>query len=94
MRILEKRIFYWRLAGITGQRVLSRADEIVHLEPKMAEVLVYLAAHAGKAYCIFLERQRLYQGRTREDDQLEEQAYQKRSNSIPPMVAPTPLAMN
>jgi len=48
MRIPEQKEFFigdWRVSPADG--VLSRADEIVHLEPKVAEVLVYLAAHAG-----------------------------------------------
>lgn len=36
----------WRVTPAEG--VLSRADEIVHLEPRVMEVLVYLASHQGE----------------------------------------------
>ncbi|MEJ2398707.1 MAG: winged helix-turn-helix domain-containing protein [Gammaproteobacteria bacterium] len=45
----EQKVFFigdWRVSPAEG--VLSRDGEVVHLEPKVAEVLVYLAAHAGQ----------------------------------------------
>ena len=31
-----------------GERLLSRADQVVHLEPKAFDLLLYLVAHAGR----------------------------------------------
>ncbi len=49
MRLPEQKAFYiddWRVSPAEG--VLSRGSEVVHLEPKVAEVLIYLATHAGE----------------------------------------------
>lgn len=49
VRLPEQQVFYiedWRVSPAEG--ILSRGSEVVHLEPKVTEVLVYLAAHAGK----------------------------------------------
>ena len=49
VRIPEQKVFFigdWRVSPAEG--VVSRGSEDVHLEPKVAEVLVYLASHAGE----------------------------------------------
>lgn len=49
MMLQDQKSFFvsdWRVSPTEG--VLSRGNEVVHLEPKVAEVLVYLASHAGK----------------------------------------------
>jgi len=45
----EQNVFFigeWRVSPTEG--VLRRNNEDIHLEPKVAEVLTYLAAHAGE----------------------------------------------
>lgn len=49
VRLPEQQVFFiddWQVSPVEG--VLSRVGETVRLEPKVAEVLVYLAAHAGQ----------------------------------------------
>lgn len=49
MKLPEQKAFFisdWWVSPADG--ILSRAGEVVHIEPKVVEVLVYLAAHEGE----------------------------------------------